>query len=75
MEHVIYRDSGQVTVLDPKQMILYSWDDPLGVRKLFWKPYTGLGKPMEATVDKVACLSYDVVKSKHVADETSSISI
>ena len=47
------RDSGQVTVLDSKQMILYTWDDPRGVRKLLWKPYRGIDKPIEAPVDKV----------------------
>ncbi|KAL9969256.1 hypothetical protein ACROYT_G021452 [Oculina patagonica] len=46
------KDSGQVTVLDSKQMILYTWDDPLGVRKLLWKPYTGIDKPIEAPVNK-----------------------
>lgn len=50
---MICRDCGQVTVLDSKQMILYTWDDPQGVRKLFWKPYTGIDKPTEVPVDKV----------------------
>lgn len=47
------RDSGQVTLLDSKKMILYTWDHPRGVRKLFWKPYMGIDKPTEIPVDKV----------------------
>lgn len=42
-----------MTLLDSKQMILYTWDDPLGVRKLLWKPLKGLDKPIEAQVDEV----------------------
>lgn len=42
-----------MTLLDSKQMILYTWDDPLGVRKLLWKPFKGLDKPIEAQVDEV----------------------
>ena len=53
---MIYRDSGQVTVLYSKHMILYTWDEPLGVRKLFWKPYTGVDKPVEVLADKVYIL-------------------
>lgn len=53
LEPLICRDMGQVTVLYSKQMILYTWDDPQGVRKLFWKPYTGIDKPVEVPVDKV----------------------
>lgn len=51
------RDVGQVTVLYSKQMILYTWDDPQGVRKLLWKSYTGKDKPIEAPVDKVTFCS------------------
>ena len=51
------RDVGQVTVLYSKQMILYTWDDPQGVRKLLWKPYKGKDKPIEAPVDKVTFCS------------------
>ena len=51
--HLICRDCGQVTGLDSKQMILYTWDDPQGPRKLFRKPYTGIEKPIEVPVDKV----------------------
>lgn len=50
---MICRDSGQVTLLDSKKMILYTWDDPRGVRKLFWKPYMAIDKPVEIPVDKV----------------------
>jgi len=56
LQHVIYRDSGQVTVLYSKHMILYTWDEPLGVRKLFWKPYTGVDKPVEVLAAKVYIL-------------------
>ena len=38
-------------------MILYTWDDPQGVRKLLWKPYKGIDKPIEAHVDKVKSLA------------------
>ena len=50
---MISRDSGQITLLDSKKMILYTWDDPQGARKLFWKPYMGIDKPTEIPVDKV----------------------
>jgi len=53
---IICRDSGQVTLLDSKKMILYTWDEPRGVRKLFWKPYMGMDKPVEIPVDKVKLL-------------------
>ena len=68
MDHVIFRDSGQVTVLDAKQMILYSWDDPQGVRKLLWKPYTGIDKPVEAPVDKVTCLSTMITNTEQFCE-------
>ena len=57
MWHVIYRDSGQVIVLNSKEMILYTWDDPQGDRKLLWKAYTGVDKPVDVPVDKVTCLA------------------
>ena len=62
---MVFRDSGQVTLLDSKKMILYTWDDPRGVRKLFWKPYMGMDKPIEIPVDKV----------KHVEDKTFSFCV
>ncbi|XP_068698299.1 intermembrane lipid transfer protein VPS13C-like isoform X1 [Montipora foliosa] len=46
------KDNGQVTVLNSQHMILYTWDDPHGDRKLLWKPYTGRDKPIEVPVDK-----------------------
>lgn len=44
-------------VLNSKEMILYTWDDPQGDRRLLWKPYTGVDKPVEVPVDKVTYLA------------------
>lgn len=34
------RDSGQVTLINPFQSLLYTWDDPSGPTELIWNVYS-----------------------------------
>lgn len=51
-------NSGQVTLLNPFQSTLYTWDDPSMSRELMWNIYNNKKSSYKARFETVSILSY-----------------